>query len=137
LLHISDISWIKHLTHPSDILKKGQKIEVVILSIDMEKERIAVGLKELSTDPWIEEIPNKYKLGEQVKGKIVKISDFGLFVELEEGVEGLIYSTEIEKNQEENFDDIFKIGTELTARIIKIDTSERKIGLSIKTTAGI
>ena len=137
LLHISDISWTKHLTHPSDILKKGQNIEVVILSIDTEKERIAVGLKELSTDPWIEEIPNKYKLGEQVKGKIVRISDFGLFVELEEGVEGLIYSTEIEKNQEENFDEIFKIGTELTARIIKIDTSERKIGLSIKTAAGI
>jgi len=137
LLHISDISWTKHINHPSEVLKKGQKIEVVILSIDPQKERIAVGLKELTPDPWVEEIPNKYKLGDAVKGKIIKKADFGLFVELEGGVEGLIYSSEIEKNQEEESDDIFKIGTELTARIIKVDTSNRKIGLSMKTAEGI
>lgn len=133
LLHISDMSWTRHIKHPSEILKKGQKIEVVILSIDPEKERIAVGLKQLTPDPWVEEIPSKYKLGDQVRVKIIKIADFGLFVELEGGVEGLIYTSEIEKNQDKNFDNIFKIGAELTAKIIKVDTSERKIGLSIKS----
>ncbi len=137
LLHISDISWTKHVKHPSEVLKKGQNVEVVILSIDTEKERISVGLKELTPDPWIVDIPNKYKLGEHVKGKIVKISNFGLFVELDGGIEGLVYSSEIEKTQDEKFEEIFKIGTELTARIIKVDTSERKIGLSMKTTAEV
>ena len=115
------------------MLKKGQKIEVAVINIDTEKERISVGLKELTSDPWLEEIPGKYKLGEQVKGKIIKISDFGLFVELDGGVEGLIYSSEIEKPQGKILDDAFKIGTELIAWIIKVDISERKIGLSMKS----
>lgn len=133
LLHISNISWTKHINHPSDVLKKGQKIEVAVLNIDTEKERISVGLKELTSDPWLEEIPGKYKLGEQVKGKVIKISDFGLFVELDGGVEGLIYSSEIEKPQGKILDDTFKIGTELIAKIIKVDIPERKIGLSLKS----
>jgi small subunit ribosomal protein S1 len=133
LLHISDMSWTRHIRHPSELLKKGQEIEVVILSIDTEKERVAVGLKELTPDPWMEEIPSRYELGQHVEGKIVRISNFGLFVELDEDVEGLIYSSEIEKAQDEKFEDIFNVGTEVTARIIKIDPSERKIGLSMKT----
>jgi len=133
LLHISDMSWTKQIKHPSEILKKGQKIEVVILGIEPEKERIAVGLKELTPDPWIEEIPNRYKPGDQVKGKITKIADFGLFVELEGEVEGLIYFSEIEKTRDGNPNEIFKIGTEITARIIKVDSSERKIDLSMRT----
>jgi small subunit ribosomal protein S1 len=132
LLHISDMSWTKHIKHPSEILKKGQEIEAVILSIDTEKERIAVGLKELNPDPWIEEIPKKFILGDHVKGKIVRISNYGLFIELDDDVEGLIYSSEIEKSHDERFEDIYKVGTELTARIIKIDPAERKIGLSMK-----
>lgn len=132
LLRISDMSWTKQIKHPSEILKKGQKVEVVILNIEPEKERIAVGLKELTPDPWIEEIPNKYKPGDQVRGKITKIADFGLFVELEGEVEGVIYSSEIENTKDGNPDEIFKIGTVLTARIIKVDPSERKIGLSMK-----
>jgi small subunit ribosomal protein S1 len=137
LLHISEMSWTKHIKHPSELIKKGQKLEVVILGIDAEKERIAVGLKELTPDPWIEEISNKYKLGDQVKGKITKIADFGIFIELEGGVEGLIYSSEIEQAPGKSLDETFKIGAELTARIIKVDTDERKIGLSIKTTKEI
>jgi small subunit ribosomal protein S1 len=133
LLHISDMSWTKHINHPSEILKKGQELEVVVLSIDSEKERIAVGLKELTPDPWIEEIPKKFMLGDPVKGKIVRISNYGLFIELYDDVEGLVYSSEIEKSHDERFEDIYKVGTELTARIIKIDPAERKIGLSIKT----
>lgn len=133
LLHISDISWTKHIKHPSETLKKGQNIEVVILSIDTEKERITVGIKELTPDPWIQEIPDKYKLGDHKNGKIVKITNFGLFIELEGGIEGLIYSSEIEKPADEKLEDMFKIGAELSARIIKVDISERKIGLSMKT----
>ena len=137
LLHISEMSWTKHIKHPSELIKKGQKLEVVILGIDAEKERIAVGLKGLTPDPWIEEISNKYKFGDHVKGKITKIADFGIFIELEGGVEGLIYSSEIEQAQDKSLDETFKIGTELTARIIKVDITERKIGLSIKTTREI
>lgn len=132
LLHISDISWIKRIKHPSDALKKGEPLEVLILNIEPEKKRISVGLKELTTDPWIEEIPNKYNLGDTIKGKIVNTADFGLFVELEDGVEGLIHASELEKKIDEKIDELFKLGTELTARIINIDTDERKIGLSLK-----
>jgi len=130
LLHISEMSWTKHIRHPSEVLKKGQKIEVVIQTIDPEKERITVSLKRLNDDPWIEEIPNKYKLGDKMTGKIVKIADAGIFVELADGVEGLIYASEIESLQSKNLD--FKVGAELRVRIIKVDTSERKIGLSIE-----
>jgi small subunit ribosomal protein S1 len=137
LLHISEMSWTKHIKHPSEIIKKGQKIEVVILNIDPEKERIAVGLKELSPDPWIEEIPNKFKPGIQVKGRITKIADFGLFMELEGGVEGLVSSSELQGGKESKLDDIYKIGTELTAKIIDVDPSSRKIGLSLRTTSGM
>ncbi len=133
LLHISDISWTTRVNHPSEVLKKGQHIEVVILNIDVEKERIAVGLKELAPDPWIDEIPKKYKLEEFIKGKIVKITEFGLFIELEDGVEGLIYTSEIEKDQDRNLEELFDIGSKISARIIKVDTPERKIGLSLKT----
>jgi small subunit ribosomal protein S1 len=132
LLHISDISWTKHIKHPSEVLKKGQQIEVVILNIEPEKERISVGLKELTPDPWIKEIPNKYNLGDTVKGKVVDIADSGLLVELEDGVEGLIYAAEIKKTSGKKIDELFKIGVELTARIINVDTAERKIGLSMK-----
>lgn len=136
LLHISDMSWVKRVKHPSDILKKGQDLEVVILSVEPEKERISVGLKELTPDPWIDEIPNKYSLGDTVRGKVVSIADFGLFVELEDGVEGLVHASEIEKNPDEKIDELFKIGSELTSRIININPAERKIDLSMKTMIG-
>ncbi|MBI4697489.1 MAG: 30S ribosomal protein S1 [Nitrospirae bacterium] len=134
LLHISEMSWTKHIKHPSEMLKKGQNIEVVIMNIDPEKERISVGLKALTEDPWIGIIPNKYKVGDQIKGKITKIADFGMFIELEGGVEGLIYSSEIEKPADKTLDEVYKPGMELTASIIKLDAAEKKIGLSMKTT---
>jgi small subunit ribosomal protein S1 len=133
LLHISDISWTKHIRHPSEVLKKGQNVEVVILSIDSEKERISVGLKELTPDPWIEEIPNKYTPGDQVRGKVSRISQHGLFIELDGDIEGLVYSSEIEKSPDEQLEEMYKVGAEITAKIIKIDSSERKIGLSLRT----
>ena len=133
LLHISDMSWVKRVRHPSDILKKGQQVEVMILNIEPEKERISVGLKELTPDPWIDEIPAKYSLGDTVNGTIASIADFGLFVELDSGVEGLLHASEVEKQHDEKLEDLFKVGAELAARIVNINPEERKIDLSLKT----
>jgi small subunit ribosomal protein S1 len=136
LLHISDISWVKRIKHPSDVLKKGQQIEVIIRSIEPEKERISVGLKDLSPDPWLHEIPDKYRVGDTVNGKVVNVVDFGIFIELEDGVEGLIHRSEIERNQDEKLEELFKTGAEVTARIINVNPAERKIDLSMKTMIG-
>lgn len=132
LLHISDISWVKHVKHPSDVLKKGEKIEVVIISIEPEKEKMSVSLKDMTPDPWIKEIPDKYSLGDTVKGKVASIAEAGIFVELEGEVEGLIHASEINKGAEESMEAFFKPGSELDVRIVNIDISKRKIGLSIK-----
>ena len=136
LLHISDISWLKRIKHPSDVLKKGQQIEVVVLNFEPEKERISVGLKELTPDPWTNEIPDKYKMGDTVTGKVANITDFGIFLELEDGVEGLIHKSEIEKKPEEKIEDLFRTGMELTARVINVNPAERKMDLSLKTMIG-
>lgn len=126
LIHISDMSWTKHIKHPSEILNKGQKIEVEVLSLEPDKERMSLGLKQLMPDPWEESIPVKFKLGDEFKGKVIKITDFGIFVELQEGVEGLVYSSEIDPSKE------VKEGDEIMVRIIKVNIEERKIGLSMK-----
>jgi small subunit ribosomal protein S1 len=131
LLHISDISWIKHIKHPSDVLKKGEKIDAVIVSIEPEKEKMSVSLKDMTPDPWIKEIPDKYSLGDTVKGKVASIAEAGIFVELEGGVEGLVHASEINKGSE-SMETLFKPGSELDVRIVNIDTSKRKIGLSLK-----
>jgi small subunit ribosomal protein S1 len=136
LLHISDMSWVKRIRHPSDVLSKNQEVEVVVLNIEPEKERISVGIKELTPDPWINEIPEKYTLGDSITGRVVSIADFGIFVELEEGAEGLIHISEIEKNSDEKIEELFKIGDEITARVINLNTAERKIDLTLKTMIG-
>ncbi|MEJ2697327.1 MAG: 30S ribosomal protein S1 [Candidatus Sulfobium sp.] len=130
LIHISDLSWTKHVRHPSELLKRGQKVEAVILSIDPEHEKMALGLKQLEEDPWIRKIPSMFKLGDEVTGKVLRITDFGIFVELEGGVEGLIYSSEIVQPSGE--EEPVREGDTIPARIIKIDLEERKIGLSMK-----
>jgi small subunit ribosomal protein S1 len=132
LIHISDLSWTKHIRHPSEILRKGQKVEAVILGIEPSAERMALGLKQLETDPWLHDIPEKFKLGSELKGKVIRVTDFGIFVELEDGVEGLIYSSEIIKPASESIEDTFKEGEDIDVRIIKIDPEERKLGLSMK-----
>ncbi len=129
LIHISDLSWTKHVKHPSEVLKKGQKIDAVILQIDAEREKIALGLKQLEPDPWIEKIPSQFKLGDEISGRVLKMTDFGIFLEMEGGVEGLIYSSEIMQPAE---GEKIKEGDVVMARIIRIDTEERKIGLSMK-----
>ena len=127
LIHISDMSWTKHVKHPSDMLKKGQTVKAVILSIDPQKERISLGLKQLSPDPWEKIIPERYKVGQDETMKVTKKTDFGMFVELEHGIEGLIPVSEMLKDADE-----VKEGDEVTARVIKVDKADRKIALSIK-----
>jgi len=129
LIHISDLSWTKHIKHPSELLRKGQKIDAVILSIDSDKEKIALGLKQLEPDPWTDRIPAQFRLGDEITGKVLKMTDFGIFLEMEGGVEGLIYSSEIVQPAE---GEPIKEGDEITARVIRVDTEERKIGLSMK-----
>ena len=127
LIHISDLSWTKHVKNPSEVFKKGQKIRAVVLSIDAQKERISLGLKQLTPDPWDRAIPERYKVGQDETVKVTKIADFGAFVELEHGIEGLIPSSEMVKDSPS-----FKEGDEVTARVIKVDKGDRKIALSVK-----
>ncbi|MDA8078457.1 MAG: 30S ribosomal protein S1 [Nitrospiraceae bacterium] len=129
LIHISDLSWTKHIKHPSEILKKGQKVDVIILTIDSEREKMALGLKQLEPDPWVETIPSAFKLGMEVQGKVLRLTDFGIFAELEGGVEGLIYSSEV---VQPSGGEELKEEDAVRARIIKVDLEERKIGLSMK-----
>ncbi len=127
LVHISDLSWTKHIKHPSEVLKKGQKASAVVLALDPAKERISLGIKQLTPDPWEKAIPERYKVGQDEKVKVTKKADFGMFVELELGIEGLIPASEIPKEGPD-----IKEGDEVTARVIKVDRGDRKIALSIK-----
>jgi small subunit ribosomal protein S1 len=127
LIHISDMSWIKHIKHPSELLKKGQKTKAVVLSVDPQKERISLGLKQLTPDPWEQAILERYKVGQDETVKVTKVADFGVFVELEQGIEGLIPTSEMLKDAPE-----IKEGDTVTARVIKVDKGDRKIALSTK-----
>ncbi len=129
LIHISDLSWTRHISHPSEILKRGQKIEAVILNIQPEKEKLSLGLKQLTEDPWIRLIPERYKIGDEVETKVIKVTEHGIFVDIDNIVEGLIFSSEIPKDMDKSS---LKVGDKLTAWIIKIDPEERKIGLSLR-----
>lgn len=129
LVHISDISWTKHIKHPSEIYRKGQKIETKVLNIDIANERLALGIKQLKEDPWKSEIPARFQQGTQCKAKVIKSTDFGIFVELQggvDGVEGLVYVNEIDHSIEP------KEGDEIMVRVIKVNFDDRKIGLSMK-----
>jgi small subunit ribosomal protein S1 len=127
LIHISDLSWTRHVKHPSEVLKKGQKTRAVVLALDPAKERVSLGLKQLTPDPWDKAIPERYKVGQDEKVKVTKKADFGMFVGLEHDIEGLIPASEVPKDSPE-----IKEGDEVTARVIKVDRGERKIALSIK-----
>lgn len=132
LIHVSDMSWLKHIKHPSEMLKKGQKVQAIVLKIDKEKQRISLGIKQLAADPWSKEVPEKYPVGSAAKGKVLRITDFGIFVELEEGVEGLIHVSESGVEPPVRAEDVMKIGDEVTAKVVKIDPADKKIALSIK-----
>lgn len=132
LLHVSDLSWTKKIGHPSEVLKKGELVRAVVLSVDQEKQRIALGLKQMQEDPWQTVIPANYRPGMVVKGHVTKIANFGVFVELEPGLEGLLHISEISDQKVEKPEDQLKVGQELDVKILRVDSDERKIGLSLK-----
>jgi len=132
LLHVSDLSWTRKIGHPAEVLKKGQELQCVVLTVDEDKMRVALGLKQLSEDPWLRQIPEHYIPGQIVKGKVTKITNFGVFVELEEDLEGLLHVSELADHKVENPQDVVKIGEELEVKILRVDIDERKIGLSLK-----
>ncbi len=134
LLHISDMSWTRSVTHPSEILKKGQEIETQILNIDKENKRISLGIKQIQPDPWTT-VAERYPMGARVTGKVVRITDFGAFVELEPGVDGLLHVSQMSSRPIGRPDELVTVGDELTLLVIRVDPHERRIGLSLKELA--
>jgi len=132
LIHISDLSPAKHIKHPSEVLKKGQMVEAVVLKIDREKERISLGYKQLVSDQWGKDVAPKYPIGAQVSGQITKVTHFGLFVSLEEGVEALVHISESGLQPGARADEAFQVGQSLEAKVIRVDAAERKISLSVR-----
>jgi small subunit ribosomal protein S1 len=132
LLHVSDMSWTRKIGHPSEVVEKGQEIECKVVSVDQERRRIALGLKQMDEDPWATDIPGRYQPGQLVKGKVTKITNFGVFVGLEDGLEGLLHISELADHKVENPEDVVKVGEEIEVKILRVDADERKIGLSRK-----
>ncbi len=132
LLHVSDISWSKKIAHPAEMLKKGDSVETVVLSVDKEKKRVALGMKQLEKDPWESDIANKYQVGGVVSGKITKLTNFGAFVELEKGIEGLLHISEMSDKKVADPQELVSIDDEVEVKIIRLDAPARKLGLSIK-----
>lgn len=131
MVHVSDISWTKRIKHPAEIFKKGQEVQAIVLHIDQENERFSLGIKQLEPDPW-DSIPLRYPVGSRVKGKVTSVTDFGVFLEIEEGIEGLIHISELRREKVKSASEVCKEGDELEALVIHVDSKERKIGLSLK-----
>jgi small subunit ribosomal protein S1 len=131
MIHVSDISWTRKINHPSEVLKKGDEVEAVVLEVDKSNQRIAVGLKQLATDPW-ESIDQFYKVGDLVTGKVTKLASFGAFIGLQHEIDGLVHISQISEDRVDKIKNVLKVGQEVTARVIKIDKGDRRIGLSIK-----
>ncbi|MEX1229389.1 MAG: 30S ribosomal protein S1 [Planctomycetaceae bacterium] len=132
LLHVSDMSWTRKISHASEMLKKGDQIECQVISVDEQRKRIALGLKQLQNDPWTTTIPEKYQPGTIVTGKVTKITNFGVFVELEPELEGLLHVSELSDQKVENAENLVKVGEDIQVRILRVDSNDRKIGLSRK-----
>jgi small subunit ribosomal protein S1 len=131
MIHVSDISWTRKINHPSEVLKKGDEVEAIVLEVDKSNQRIAVGLKQLSTDPW-ETIDHLYKVGDLVTGKVTKLASFGAFIGLQHEIDGLVHISQISEDRVDKIKNVLKVGQEVTSRVIKIDKGDRRIGLSIK-----
>jgi small subunit ribosomal protein S1 len=131
LVHISDISWTKRIKHPSELFKKGDVVQAIVLDIEKDNERFSLGIKQLQADPW-KSVSERYEVGKEITGTITNLTDFGIFVELEEGIEGLVHISEISKDKIKTPMEKFKVGDVITARVMNINTEERRIGLSIK-----
>jgi small subunit ribosomal protein S1 len=131
LVHISDISWTKRIKHPSELYKKGDLVQAIVLDIEKESERFSLGIKQLQEDPW-KTVAKRYQVGKEITGTITNLTDFGIFVELEEGIEGLVHVSEISKEKIKTPIGKYNIGDIITARVMNINSDERRIGLSIK-----
>jgi small subunit ribosomal protein S1 len=132
LLHVTDMSWTRKVTHPSEMLEKGHEVECKVLSVDQQRRRIALGLKQMADDPWTTDIPKRYKAGDVVKGAVTKITNFGVFVGLEDGLEGLLHISELSDDKVENAEEVVNVGDAVEVKVLRVDTDERKIGLSKK-----
>jgi len=132
LIHISDLSWTKKYNHPGECLQKGQEVKCVVLELDEEKHRISLGVKQMTEDPWIRAIPEKYIPGQIVRGVVTKLTNFGVFVELEPDLEGLLHISELSDEKVDSPQDVVKIGDVLEVKILRVDTDARKIGLSLR-----
>ena len=130
LLHVSDMSWTRKISHPSEMLEKGQEVTCKILSVDTDRRRIALGLKQMAQDPWATDIPSRYQPGQVVRGKVTKITTFGVFVGLEDGLEGLLHISELADHKVDNPESVVKVGEEVEVKVLRVDTEDRKIGLS-------
>jgi small subunit ribosomal protein S1 len=132
LLHVSDMSHVRKVAHPSEMVSKGDKVTCMVLNVDQERKRIALGLKQMTSDPWETDIPSRYKPGEIKKGKVTKLTNFGVFIELEQGLEGLLHISELADHKVESPEDVVKVGDDLEVKILRVDVNDRKIGLSRK-----
>ncbi|HUA64481.1 MAG TPA: 30S ribosomal protein S1 [Alphaproteobacteria bacterium] len=131
MIHVSDMSWTRKINHPSEVMKKGDELEAVVLEVDRPNQRIALGLKQLGADPW-ENIETLYKVGDLVSGKVTKLASFGAFVGLQHDIDGLVHISQISEERVDKIKNVLKVGQDVSARVIKIDKGERRIGLSIK-----
>lgn len=131
MIHVSDLSWTRKINHPSEILKKGEDLEAVVIDIDKTNQRISLGIKQLENDPW-SEIDTRFKVGDLVKGTVAKIASFGAFVQLQDDIDGLVHISQLSEDHVTRVKDILKVGDDVEARVIKVDKVERRIGLSIK-----
>ncbi|MFZ0826949.1 MAG: 30S ribosomal protein S1 [Verrucomicrobiia bacterium] len=131
MIHVSDVSWTRKINHPSEILKKGDEVEAVVLEVDRPNQRIALGMKQLAQDPWAN-IDQIYKVGDVVTGKVTKLASFGAFIGLQHDIDGLVHISQVSEERVDKIKNVLKAGQDVTARVIKIDKGERRIGLSIK-----
>lgn len=131
MIHVSDLSWTRKINHPSEVLKKGDEVEAVVLEVDKINQRISLGIKQLTEDPW-ENIDKYYRVGDLVTGKVTKLASFGAFVGLQHDIDGLVHISQVSEERVDKIKNVLSVGQEVTARVIKIDRSERRIGLSIK-----
>ncbi|MFP6738864.1 MAG: S1 RNA-binding domain-containing protein, partial [Planctomycetota bacterium] len=132
LLHVADMSWTKKVIHPNEIVQKGDVVRAIVLNVDQDRKRIALGLKQLEEDPWDKDIPENYNVGMVVKGSVTKITNFGVFVELEENLEGLLHISELADEKVGSAEEVVNTGDTVSVKIIRVDPEARKIGLSLK-----
>ncbi|MCU0705064.1 MAG: 30S ribosomal protein S1 [Fimbriiglobus sp.] len=132
LLHVSDMSYVRKVSNPSEVVQKGQKLTCVVLTVDQERKRVALGLKQMGNDPWETDIPARFLPGQKTRGKVTKLTNFGVFVELEPNLEGLLHISELSDDKIESPEEVVKVGDEVDVKVLRVDAKDRKIGLSMR-----